>query len=259
MKKTVLYILLLLSTAAAAQPHKKVVIMLTYDDALASQLNVAIPQLDSMGFKATFFLTGYIGQTTIPKWREVALKGHELANHSLYHPCLITTVKANPANNSADYSVYMIIREIAEMNNLLFAVDGKTGPRTYAYPCTEVAVGGVKYVDSLRNAGLIKYARIGGGNDAIIADPKKVDPLQVPAWGVHAGVTGDELVAFVKKVQLSGGAGVLMFHGVGGDYITTPAAAHRQLLAYLKQHQDEIEVTTFRQGMDGVAAANHNQ
>lgn len=232
--------------------------MLTYDDALASQLNIAIPQLDSLGLKGTFFLIGNIGQATIPRWRQVALKGHELANHTLYHPCLLTSVKGNPANNSANYTVYTMIREIAEMNNLLFAVDGKTSPRTYAYPCTEVTVGGIKYVDSLRQSGLVKYARIGGGPDAVITDFKKLDPLLVPAWGIPTGVTGDELIAFVKKVQHSGGAGVLMFHGVGGDYLTTPAAAHKQLLLYLKQHEKEIEVTTFRAGMDGVAKANHD-
>ncbi|WP_184541827.1 polysaccharide deacetylase family protein [Mucilaginibacter sp. FT3.2] len=256
--KRIIVFLLLLNFTAYAQQHKKAIIVLTYDDALESQLDVALPQLDSLGFKATFFLMGNIGQATIPRWRQVALKGHELANHSLYHPCLLTTVKANQANNSGSYTVYMMLREIAEMNNLLFAVDGQTAPRTYAYPCTEVAVGSVNYVDSLRLAGTIKYARIGGGPDAVITDFKKLDVLQIPAWGVHAGVTGDELIAFAKKVQQSGGMGVFMFHGVGGDYITTPAAAHRQLLLYLKQHQDEIEVCTFKTGMDRVAAAGHN-
>ncbi|HEY9194741.1 MAG TPA: polysaccharide deacetylase family protein [Mucilaginibacter sp.] len=256
MKKIILCFFILVKLSVNAQSHKKAVIMLTYDDALASQLNIAIPQLDSLGFKGTFFLTGYIGETAIPRWREAASKGHELANHTLFHPCLIN--KDNPANSSANYSVYMMLREIAEMNNLLFAVDGKKAPRTYAYPCTELAVGGVNYPDSLRATGLIKYARIGGGSDAIMVDTKKVDPMKVPSWGVPAGVTGDELVAFVKKVQQSGGAGVIMFHGVGGDYITASAAAHRQLLRYLDEHRNDIEVTTFREGMDGVAAAGGN-
>jgi peptidoglycan/xylan/chitin deacetylase (PgdA/CDA1 family) len=250
MKRVFLVLMIVLHFTAYSQSPKKVIIVLTYDDGLASQLDIAIPQLDSLGFKATFFLTGYVGPKTIPRWRQVALKGHELANHSLYHPCLLSTVKGNAANNSANYSVYMMLREIGEMNNLLFAVDGGASPRTYAYPCTEVAVGGINYVDSLRQSGLVKYARIGGGSDAVISDFKKLDPLQVPAWGIHAGVTGD--------VQQSGSMGVLMFHGVGGDYITTPAAAHKQLLLYLKQHENEIEVTTFRAGMDGVAALNHN-
>lgn len=255
MKKITL-LLLLLNFTAFAQSHKKAIIVLTYDDALPSQLDVALPQLDSLGFKGTFFLTGYITHVTIPRWRQVALKGHELANHSLYHPCLTSSVKANPANNSANYSVFMIKREVAEMNNLLYAVDGKTGTRTYAYPCTEIAVGGVKYADSLSAAGIIKYARIGGGPDAVITDFKKIDPMQVPAWGVHGGVTGDELIAFVKKTQQSGGLGVFMFHGIGGDYITTPAAAHKQLLLYLKQHPDEIEVLTFQDALDAVKRIN---
>jgi len=35
--------------------HKKEVIVLTYDDALLSQLDTAVPQLKHAGFKATFF------------------------------------------------------------------------------------------------------------------------------------------------------------------------------------------------------------
>jgi len=223
---------------------KKAVIILTYDDALNSQLNVAIPQLDAAHLTGTFFLTGYLTSTTIPKWRAVSDKGYELANHTLYHPCLSGTVKGNPANASENYTIYTIIREIASMNILLNAVDGKTS-RTFAYPCTETTVGGVSYVDSLRKSGLVKYARVGGDENTVITDFKNLDPLLVPAWGMHGDNTGAELIAFVKKVQEKGGMGVFMFHGIGGDYITTPAEAHQELLDYLQKHQDEIWVTTF--------------
>ena len=40
--------------------HKKPIIVLTYDDALTSQLQIAIPQLDSTNLTATFFLDGNI-------------------------------------------------------------------------------------------------------------------------------------------------------------------------------------------------------
>ena len=232
--------------------------MLTYDDAISSQLNVAIPQLDSAHLTGTFFLTGIINSQTIPKWRAVAAKGYELANHTLYHPCISTAFKANPANYSENYNLYTIIREIASMNNLLYAVDGKT-TRTYAYPCTETTVGGVSYVDSLRQSGLIKYARIGGDESDIITDFKKLDPLLVPAWGLPGNNTGAQLIAFVKKVQESGGMGVFMFHGVGGDYITTPAAAHKELLDYLQKNKNDIWVATFQQAMDYIAQANKSK
>jgi hypothetical protein len=233
--------------------HKKAVIILTYDDAINSQLYIAIPQLDAAHLTGTFFLTANINAETIPRWRAVSAKGYELANHTMYHPCLSTAYKANPANYAENYSVYTIVREVGSMNNFLYAINGKIN-QSYAYPCTETKVGGVSYLDSLRKSGLVKYARIGGDNNAVITDFKNLDPLLVPAWGLAANTTGDQLIAFVQKVEKAGGMGVFMFHGVGGDYITTPAASHQQLLNYLKQHP-EIWVATFQQAMAYVEQA----
>jgi len=231
--------------------HKKAVIVLTYDDALASQLDIAIPQLNAAHLKATFFLTGYLTAASIPRWRAVAARGHELANHTLYHPC----IGDGTGQNSNVYSVFSIVREIGMMNNFLFAIDGKQ-TRTYAYPCTETKVAGVSYVDSLRKSGLIKYARIGGDDRDMITDFKKLDPLLVPAWGVSEKTSGAKLIAFVKKVEASGGMGVFMFHGIGGDYLTTSADAHKELVQYLQQHRADILVMTFQQAMDYVTEAN---
>jgi peptidoglycan/xylan/chitin deacetylase (PgdA/CDA1 family) len=260
MKKLIL-LFLLINCACQAQRkmvwpgHKKAVIILTYDDALNSQLNNAIPQLESAGLVGTFFLTANVNSGTIPKWRAVSAKGNELANHTLYHPCLMTTVKGSPINNSGNYTVYQMLREIGTMNSLLNAVDGKA-THTYAYPCTELSVGGVNYVDSLRKSGIVKYARIGGDENAVVTDFINLDPLQVPAWGLHPGTTGEQLIAFVKKVQQSGGMGVFMFHGIGGDYLTTPAASHRELLQYLQKNKNDIWVATFQQAMDYIAQVN---
>lgn len=247
---------MLLNFAAQAQPikwphHKKAVIVLTYDDALSSQLNTAVPQLEAAHLTATFFLTGDINKQTIPQWRALSKKGFELGNHTIYHPCISTPDNPVPSDN---YTVIEILNEIGVMNNFLFAVDGKTS-RTYAYPCTETTVGGKDYVDSLRKYGLVKYARVGGDVDAVITDFKHLDPLQVPAYGLEDNTTGAQLIAFVKLVQKSGGMGVFMFHGIGGDYITTPAEAHQELLDYLKKHKKDIWVATFQQAMDYATGA----
>ena len=253
MKKLLLFFLLL-NLGANAQStivwphHKKAVIILTYDDGLTSQLNIAIPQLDSAHLTATFFLIGDLTSQTTPRWRAVAKKGYELANHTLYHPC--TSLNDNPVA-SENYTVFSMIREINQMNILLNAVDGKVA-RTYAYPCTETAVNGKSYVDSLRKSGRVKYARIGGDTEAVITDFKSLDPMLVPSYGLNGNNTGEQLIAFVKKVEESGGMGIFMFHGVGGDYITTSAAAHRELLAYLKKNKNKIWVPTFQDGMNYV-------
>jgi hypothetical protein len=54
----------------------------------------------------------------------------------------------------------------------------------------------------------------------------------------------------VEKVRATGGLGVMGFHGVGGDYLIVPAAAHKELVEYLKAHKDDIWVAPFGEVMD---------
>ena len=252
MKRLIFFSLLLAFSAQAQQHikwpgHKKAVIVLTYDDGLESQLDNAVPQLEAAHLPATFFLIGDIDSQNIPRWRALSKKGFELGNHTLYHPC--SSTEDNPVH-SDNYTVEQMIGEIGIMNNFLFAVDGKT-TRTYAYPCTETTVGkGKDYVAALRRSGFIKYARVGGDVDAVITDFKHLDLLQIPAYGLDENTSGTKLIAFAKRVQRSGGMGIFMIHGVGGDYITTSLKAHQQLLNYLKQNRKTIWVTTFQQAMD---------
>jgi len=171
---------------AAAQPiewphHKKAAIVLTYDDALKSQLDTAVPQLRRAGLKATFFLTADLDYITLPRWRKLAKEGFELGNHTVFHPCI--NGEDNPVSSDR-YTPNQMMREIEVMNRMLFAVDGQTN-RTYAYPCTETTVNGQDYVDTLRRYGLIKYARVGGDTGAVITNPATLDPLRVPALGLE--------------------------------------------------------------------------
>jgi peptidoglycan/xylan/chitin deacetylase (PgdA/CDA1 family) len=228
--------------------HKKAAIVLTYDDGLLSQLNNAVPQLQRAGFKATFFLTSDLDSSTIPRWRALAKKGFELANHTLYHPCAPS--EDNPVS-SEHYTAYQVIREIEIMNRILFAIDGKNG-RTYAYPCAETTLGGKDYVDSLRRYGMVKYARVGGDTGAVITDFNHLDLLRIPSLGLEDSTSAATLIAYIKKVEQSGGMGIIMFHGIGGDYITTSSTVHQQLLDYLQKNKNTLWITTFQQAMDYV-------
>ncbi|MBB6112024.1 polysaccharide deacetylase family protein [Mucilaginibacter lappiensis] len=253
--KTVFFILFLIGNIAAqAQEqikwpnHKKSTIILTYDDALPSQLKVAAPQLKMAKLTATFFLTSDIDSSSIPQWRNLSREGFELGNHTVLHPCAGTDDNPVPSDH---YTAYQIIREIEIMDRFLYAVDGKT-KRTFAYPCAETTVGGRDYVDSLRRYTLVKYARAGGDSSAFITDFRHLDPFRVPSYGLEGGETGAQLIAFVKKVQQRGGMGILMIHGVGGDYITISAKAHQELIRYLETQRKEIWITTFQQAMNYV-------
>lgn len=247
-----LFLLFSTCIAQAQQVHwpydKKAAIVLTYDDALPSQLNNAVPELKRVGLTATFFLTSDIDSLSIPRWRKLAKQGFELGNHTVFHPC--SGLDDNPVP-SESYTAYRIIREIEVMDRFLYALDGKK-KRTFAYPCAETFVGGNDYVDSLRRYTLVKYARAGGDSSAVITDFVHLDTLRVPSYGLEGGESGKQLIAFVQSVAQKGGLGVIMLHGIGGDYITISDQAHRELLRYLKEHHKTIWVPTFRQALDEV-------
>lgn len=59
-------------------------VCLTFDGGDSSQLDVALPELNSRGMKATFFL---IGNQTDRKddWRKILIYGHEIGSNSLDH------------------------------------------------------------------------------------------------------------------------------------------------------------------------------
>jgi peptidoglycan/xylan/chitin deacetylase (PgdA/CDA1 family) len=252
MRNYLIFIILLARLGAQAQHpvkwpgHHKAAIVLTYDDALESQLTNAVPQLRSQQLKATFFLTADIDTSTIPKWKKLSNEGYELGNHTLYHPCLSTEDNPVPSEN---YTIEKMLREIEIMNNYLYAIDGHTS-RTFAYPCSESTAGKKDYVDSLRDYGLVKYARTGGDTDDVITDFSRLDLLRVPSYGLEGNNTAAELIGFVKKVEKAGGLGIFMFHGIGGDYLSVAPKIHYRLLRYLKKHQKTIWVTTFKQAMD---------
>ncbi len=233
-------------------PHgKTAAIVLTYDDSLHSQLDIAIPQLNEVGFKGTFFLNGTFPPEDVSRWRAVAAAGHELGNHSVFHPCPAAAFPSEPQFHTENHSVAGMLREIGAMNTFLFALDGKT-TRTYGVPCSQTLVGGQDYTEALRASGLIRYVRTGGSGDEVIADPSKLDPFRVPSRMFSVGSSSSDLIGFVESVRKSGGMGVFMFHGVGGDYLNVSADAHRALLQYLKQHESEIWVGTFQEVMDFV-------
>lgn len=226
---------------------KKAAIVLSYDDGVNSHLDVAIPQLNQFDLKGTFFLYGYFDETRISEWRQATEQGHELGNHTIYHPCKGNcSKKESPRFCSENYDVPSILREIMMMNKMIYAIQGDY-PVSYAYPCGETVVGGVDYVDSLRQSGLLKYARNGREPEGV-TDFDKIDFFKVPGFGVTKGASSKELIDYTNTVLKRGGLGVYIFHGVGGDYLDVSAEAHLELLKYLSEN-DEIWVAPFGEVM----------
>lgn len=220
----------------------KAAIVLTYDDALVSQLDNAVPALDEAGFKGTFFLAN-VRQADVARWREAAAEGHELGNHTMFHACPAAVYPTDPRNTSEAYTVPTMLKEIEMQNVLLHAIDGKER-HGLATPCGASLAGGEDYIDELREVGLVDYVRAAGPADEVHAGIPNGDVMHVPARGFPETVTGPELIAYAEEARRGGGMAVFLFHGVGGDYLQVSDAAHRELLAWLSDHRQELWVTT---------------
>jgi peptidoglycan/xylan/chitin deacetylase (PgdA/CDA1 family) len=257
-RMTLAAILLALSAAPAhaqiSWPKGKIAaVVLTYDDALHSQLDVAIPQLDAARLKGSFFLDGDITPADMIRWRKASGDGHELGNHSLFHPCPRAMLPDRKNYLTENYDADRMLGEIAVMNNVLFGIDGKSS-RTFSVPCSQMMVGGSDYTEPLRRSGLVKYVRTGGDQyKSVITDFAKLDVFQVPSWGPVDKPGGAALIAYAERVSQARGLGVLQFHGTGGDYLEVTAEAHQHLVDWLRRHP-EIWVAPFQEVMDYVSA-----
>ena len=134
--------------------HRQCAVVLTYDDAINADLDNVLPALDSLGLRATFYLIGSspVVAARMQQWREAARHGHELGNHSLFHPCDGSLAGRSFVQADYDLSKYTVTRAVAEirMNNVLLnAIDGKT-KRTFAYPCGDLTIGGTFFYTSLQ-------------------------------------------------------------------------------------------------------------
>lgn len=240
-----LIMLIAISSPARAQESspwngKQAAVVLTYDDALAVQLQHAVPLLDSLDLKATFYLTGYFQgfRDHIDTWKKVAKNGHELGNHTLFHPC-----KGGPGREwvqpDYDLSTYTEKRmedEIRMTNVLLQTLDGRS-IRTFAYPCGDTTAGGSSYIDDIKDD--FPAARGVKGNVSTI---EEVDLYNTDTYVIN-GQSGDELIGLVKQAMSQNGLVVFLFHGVGGGHsLNVSLEAHRQLLQFLKQNEQQLWV-----------------
>lgn len=252
---TALFGLALCGTPATANDWPggaRAAVVLTYDDAMPSQLEVAIPALDARGLTATFFLS-QVRQADVPRWRAAAADGHELANHTLFHACAAATFEADPRYVTEAYTVGSLLREIEQANVMLAAIDGRDR-HGFATPCGQSTAGGADYLEALRASGLVTYVRgVSVEPSDLAAEVAAMDRMHVPAKAFDADVTGAELIAWVQEAVRGGGLTVLLFHGVGGEHLPVPAEAHAELLDWLAANRDLVWTTTLQQALDRAA------
>lgn len=230
-------------------------VSLAYDDALNSQLDIAVPQLNRAGLKASFYLpiAAPTLQTRQDDWRAVAAKGHELGNHSLFHQCRKSLPGRDWVSLTRDLdtiSAAEMAEQVRLANVFLQSLDGKT-TRTYTAPCTDALAQGQPYLPLLAGDFVAMKTQVGG----VISDMQTLDIQQVPVV-TPSNVSGAELIALVKQAGAAGGMINFTFHGVGGDHLAVSREAHQQLIDFLAANP-QYWTTTFIEQMRYVQAQRH--
>lgn len=221
-------------------------ISVTYDDALPVHRTLCAPMLSERGLRGTFYVPAAaadLHQHTAA-WRDVATAGHELGNHTCWHPCRndhnrMAWVK--PTYDLRAYDERRIQDEIRLANRILHLIDGQT-ERTFAATCGHITVGPTEaprdFTADLKQD--LRCIRSGG-----TAAPVSLDAVGFIVPHVAADHRpAAELIAIVEAARAQGGWVIFMIHGVGAGThnLHMLEDEHRQLLDHLAAHRDDLWV-----------------
>jgi peptidoglycan/xylan/chitin deacetylase (PgdA/CDA1 family) len=211
-------------------------VSLSYDDTLNSQLDNAAPILDKHGIKASFYLilSSEVLFDRMDEWRMLAAKGHELGNHTIYHPCSAAQPDRDwvrPHNNMDQRTVEQMRDEVRVANTFLKAIDGRR-ERTLTPPCGDVSTRDGNYLDHVKD--LVVAVK---GSEAF--------PAGIVSYDIPSDVTGRQLIAIVERAAKRGGFANIIFHGIGGDHLTVSTQAHAELIAHLAANRQTYWTDTY--------------
>jgi len=242
MKHVFYFLLSCISLSAYSQSWqgKKCAVVITYDDAIDQHLDNAAPLLDSLGLKASFYVTAFSNsvQKRMTEWKNLDKKGHELGNHTLFHPCVGGKGRewVKPEYDMRTYTVQQMIDETRMTNLFLQALDGKT-KRTFAYTCGDMKIGDSSFIHDMKKD-FVAARAVRNEMHKI----NEIDLYNVDCYMVNNN-SAEEMIGWVKKAVASNSLLVILFHGVGGgNGLDVSLSAHRQFLTYLKQNEKDILV-----------------
>src|SRR5438034_4244299 len=219
---------------AAAVPDKLVV--LTFDDSVASHHSVVRPLLKQYGFSATFFITeGFSFRTNkedYMTWEQIAelhRDGFEIGNHTGDH------MGVNARNLDQ-------LSEQLEAINTECLEHGIPRPTSFAYPGNAIHLDALAVLQRLgfrfaRRGGAPEYPYDAGRGTAF--EPDLDHPLLIPSAGdARPNWTLADFKRAVRQAR-HGKVAVLQFHGVPDNehpWVHTPPALFVQYLDYLQRN-----------------------
>jgi len=221
-------------------------VCLTYDDAMEVHPRKVAPDLEAAGLRGTFYVPIdrlFLDETE--PWRAMAKRGHELGNHTIFHPCRRTEQKAHgsfdEAFNLVNYTANRYEREIDLANRILQSIDGKT-ERTFGNTCHDTLIGprdDPQSIVPILEKHFIGVRGQGRGDTPI--DPATCELANIGTTGGDRK-TFDHLRSVIEQTAQARGLIIFCFHGVGeGTHnLFIDADEHQRLVDYLNAERQRI-------------------
>ncbi|MBM3784947.1 MAG: polysaccharide deacetylase [Acidobacteria bacterium] len=118
---------------------KRCAVSLTWDDARLSQIDAGIPFLNRHGVKGTFYILPRNWEKRMDGWKGALRDGHELAHHSMTHPCSINF--GFTAKNGLEEYTFEKLESDLDAATAEFRKSFGVTPKSFAYPCGQKYVG----------------------------------------------------------------------------------------------------------------------
>jgi peptidoglycan/xylan/chitin deacetylase (PgdA/CDA1 family) len=229
----------------------KCAVSLTYDDGLPVHYEYVGPALLEAGLRGTFNVLIRGDPLQHPeKWRQLAHSGHELANHTLFHPCRRKAEDTwlEACYDLCDYTPARLRTELEIANLVLYLLDGKR-ERTFGNTCCNTTLGRGKQEmlmdDLLRE--LFVAAR-GPFTRQIVNVKQGINLMQVGHFGGDRdNMALEDIQKTIERAMELGGWAVFMLHGVGeGTHsLYMEKSTHKKLVAWLAANQADIWTAPF--------------
>lgn len=251
-------------------------VSLTFDDAIDAHLDHAVPILNEHGLPGVFYAN--VAESTLlsrrEEWVNASRRGHELGNHTIFHPATRRKAWVREGNTLETYTLDRMRMELQAANAILVSYDGQH-ERTFAFPCSTHVLGDHGWVNRAVHRLGFERTRIPGWVDRVGLDwgstrhdygsllPElfvaartgkllldseipalnQMDRFALPSAAIEEH-RFDEIRAFVQRGIRDGTWAILQFHGIGGGHrMDCDVSVFTDIVRWLAEQHRDLVVT----------------
>ena len=218
---------------------KKAALSLSFDDARLSNVDVGTPLFRKSGTKVTFYVVPSGMETRMEEWKQAVADGHEIGNHTLYHPCSGNFPWAR-AKALENYNLATMRRELATASQKIEEMLG-VKPTSFAYSCGQTFVGRGQNTQSYVPLIAELFTSGRGWMNESSNDPVFAAMAQIQGVEMDGKDFETEIKPLLEAAVESGSWLVLAGHEIGeGGRQTTRVAMLEKLIEYVQQSDNGI-------------------